>query len=80
MLRAATEPKVIYPEKGTSPEHEVQVCHHVSKGQEKTFLEWYKIDAEMKEKYMDDMRHVEEIKRLEAQEYDYHEFIIKSTG
>ena len=80
MLRTATEPKVIYPEKGTSPEHEVQVCHHVSKGQEKTLLKWYNIEAEMKEKYMDDMRHVEEIERLEAQEDGHREFIIESTG
>lgn len=50
------------------------------KGQEKTLLEWYEIEAEMKEKYMDDMRHVEEIERLEAQEDGHREFIIESTG
>ena len=50
------------------------------KGQEKILLEWYKIEEEMKEKYMDDMRHVEEIERLEAQEDGHREFIIQSTG
>ena len=49
------------------------------KGQEKTLLEWYKLEAEMKEKYMDDMRHVEGIERLEAQEDGHREFIIEST-
>ena len=36
------------------------------KGQEKTLLEWYKMEAEMKEKYMDNRRHAEEIERLES--------------
>ena len=50
-------------------------------GQEKkTLLEWYNLEAKMKEKYMDDMRHVEEIERLEAQEDGHREFIIESTG
>ena len=50
-------------------------------GQEKkTLLEWYKLEAEMKEKYMDDIRHVEGIERLEAQEDGHREFIIESTG
>ena len=50
------------------------------KGQEKTLLEWYKIEVEMKEKYVDDMRHAEEIERLEAREDGHREFIIESTG
>ena len=50
------------------------------KGQEKTLLEWYKIEAEMKEKYMDDMRHAEEIEGLEVREDGHREFIIESTG
>ena len=50
------------------------------KGQEKTLLEWHKLEAEMKERYMDDMRYIEEIERLEAQEDGHREFIIESTG
>ena len=50
------------------------------KRQEKTLLEWYKIEVEMKEKYIDDMRHAEEIERLEAREDGHREFIIESTG
>lgn len=50
------------------------------KGQEKALLEWYKLEAEMKEKYMDDMRYIEGIERLEAQEDGHREFIIESTG
>ena len=49
-------------------------------GQEKIILEWYELEAEMKEKYMDDMRHLEGIERLEAQENGHREFTIESTG
>ena len=49
------------------------------KGQEKALLEWQELEAEMKKKYMDDMRHLEEIKRLEADEDGYREFVIEST-
>ena len=50
------------------------------KGQENTLLEWYKLEAEMKEKYMDDIRYIEGIERLEAQEDGHRELIIESTG
>ncbi len=50
------------------------------KGQEKALLEWQNLEAEMKEKYMDDMRHLEGIERLEADEDGHREFLIESTG
>jgi len=50
------------------------------KGQEKALLEWRKLGVEMKEKYMDDMRHSEGIERLEADEDGYPEFLIESTA
>lgn len=49
-------------------------------GQEKALLEWYKLEAEMKEKHMDDMRQIEGIERLKAQEDGHREFTIESTG
>ena len=51
-----------------------------SEGQQKALLEWDQLEADMKEKYMDDMRDIQEIERLEAQEDGHREFIIKSTG
>ena len=49
-------------------------------GQEKALLEWQNLEAEMKEKYMDDMRHLEEIEKLEAAEDGHREFSVESTG
>ena len=49
-------------------------------GQEKALLEWQSLEAEMKEKYMDDMRRLEGIERLEAAEDGYREFLVESTG
>ena len=51
-----------------------------SEGQEKSLLEWKKLEEEMKKKYMDDMRQLEEIKRLEAEEDGYREFSVEATG
>lgn len=51
-----------------------------SEGQEKALLEWHQLEAAMKEKYMDDMRRIQEIERLEAQEDGHREFNIESTG
>jgi len=48
-------------------------------GQEKALLEWQNLEAEMKEKYMDDMRHLEGIEKLEAAEDGHREFLIEST-
>lgn len=50
------------------------------KGQEKALLEWQKLEAEMKEKYIDDIRHLEHIEKVEAQGEGYREFLIESTG
>lgn len=50
------------------------------KGQEKALLEWQELEAEMKEKHMGDMRHLEHIEKVEAQEEGYREFLIESTG
>ena len=49
-------------------------------GQEKALQEWQELEAEMKEKYMDDMRHLEIIEEAEAQEEGYREFLVESTG
>lgn len=49
-------------------------------GQEKALLEWYKLEAETMEKYMDNMGQKEGIERLKAQEDGHREFIIESTG
>ena len=80
MFRTATEPKVIYPEKGTSPEHEVQVCHHVSEGAREDTSRVVQDRSRDEREYMDDMRHAEDIERLEAREDGHREFIIESTG
>lgn len=49
-------------------------------GQENSLFEWHKLEEEMKEKYMDDRRQLEEIKRLEAEEDGYREFSVEATG
>ncbi|KAI9745792.1 MAG: Dicer-like protein 2, partial [Candelina submexicana] len=49
-------------------------------GQEKALQEWQELEAEMKEKYMNDMRHLEIIEEAEAQEEGYREFLVKLTG
>lgn len=51
-----------------------------SKGQEKALLEWQELEAGIKEKYMNDMRHLEHIEKVEAREEGYREFLIESTG
>lgn len=50
------------------------------KGQEKALLEWQELEAEMKEKYIDDIRHLEQIEKVESQGEGYREFLIESTG
>ncbi|KAL8855412.1 MAG: hypothetical protein Q9178_007950 [Gyalolechia marmorata] len=50
------------------------------KGQEKALLEWQNLEAVMKEKYMDDMRHLEGIEKLEAAGHGHRQFLIESTG
>lgn len=51
-----------------------------SKGQEKILLEWQELEAEIKEKYMNDMRQLELIEEAESQEEGYREFLVESTG
>ena len=80
MFRTATEPKVIYPEKGTSAEHEVQVCHHMSEGAREDTSRVVQDRSRDEREYMDDMRHAEDIERLETREDGHREFIIESTG
>ena len=50
------------------------------KGKEKTLHEWYTLEAEMKEKYMDDMRRIEEVEILERLDEGHRELVIESTG
>lgn len=49
-------------------------------GEEKLLLEWQRLEAAMKEKYMDDMRHVGNLKKAEAQEEGHRELAVNSTG
>ena len=49
-------------------------------GQEKALQEWQDLEAEMKEKYMDDMRQLELVEKSETQEEGYREFLVESTG
>lgn len=48
-------------------------------GKDGTF-EWERLEEEMKEKYMDDMRELEELEVLESKEVDAREYVIESTG
>ena len=41
---------------------------------------WQKLEEEMKQKYMDDMRHLEDIYAQEDTEDDSREFVVESTG
>ena len=46
----------------------------------KKLNEWQILEAEMKKMYMDDMRKLKELERLESDEEGYRELVIKSTG
>ena len=50
-----------------------------SKGQEKLLVEWERLEIEMRQKYMDGMRDIEKIDRLEEQETGHREFRVEST-
>jgi ERCC4-related helicase len=48
--------------------------------EEKLVKKWHFLEEEMKAKYADDMRELEELKRLEEQEEGYREYVVASTG
>ncbi len=80
MLRTAAGLEVFYPEKGKGKDQKVHLCCHVPEGAREGTSRVAKFGAEMKEKYMDDMRHSGGIERLEADEDSHQEFLIESTA
>ena len=50
------------------------------KGSDANIVEWNKMEEEMKQKYMDEMRELERLDNLERSEEGYREFEVPSTG